>query len=220
MEEICRSTFLATPGIVLAITSAQNIDRLVTLDRAAKRSGRMFVMDLYTAGIARATGNDNVPQPGPTWTDVKVFVPLWQRRKVEDAGQFHLDEEIRPYRLYEEDLARQRTKLVTMFSVQSGPILDSAGCLDGAGAVWSLWPGYLKEKSGKRLMSFLQDKGIPLHIHHTSGHASITDLQRLAFAINAKRVVPIHSFGSHRYADYFADIDTQPDGVWWEVSSS
>ncbi len=66
LEDVCRSTFLATPGMVLAVTSSQNIDRLVTLYRAAKRSGRQFVIDLYTASIARATGNPNIPQPGPT----------------------------------------------------------------------------------------------------------------------------------------------------------
>ena len=109
LEELCRSTFLATPGMVLAITSSQNIDRLVTLYRAAKRSGRVLVMDLYTANIARATGNENIPQPGPAWKDVKVFVPLWQRRKVKESKQFHRVEEIRPYRLFEEDLAAQRS---------------------------------------------------------------------------------------------------------------
>jgi len=217
LEEICRSTFLATQGIVLALSSSQNIDRLVTLYRAAKRSGRAFVMDLYTASIARATGNNNIPQPGPTWKDVKVFLPLWQRRKVKDAGQFHRVEEIRPYRVFEEDLARQRTKLVMMFSLSSGLLLDRAGCLDGAGAVWSLWPGYLKEESGKRLVSFLKERGIPLRVHHTSGHASVKDLQRLASAINANRLVPIHSLGSHRYADYFNDVEIQPDGAWWTV---
>jgi ribonuclease J len=217
LEDVCRSTFLATPGMVLAVTSSQNIDRLVTLYRAAKRSGRQFVIDLYTASIARATGNPNIPQPGPTWTDVKVFVPLWQRRKVKDAKEFHRVAEIAPYRVFEEDLAAKRDESVLLFSLASGPLLDGAGCLEGAHAVWSLWSGYLKEASGKRLLTFLQQRNIPLSLHHTSGHASIPDLQRLAKAINPDRVVPIHSFGAHRYSDYFSDSESRPDGTWWEV---
>ncbi len=53
--------------------------------------------------------------------------------------------------------------------------------------------------------------------HHTSGHASIADLQRLARALDPMRLVPIHTFGSERFGDYFDDTEEQPDGVWWEV---
>ena len=57
LAEICRTT----PGIVLLWCSGQNIDRLVTAFRAAKRSGRQLVLDMYTAHILDATGNPNVP---------------------------------------------------------------------------------------------------------------------------------------------------------------
>ena len=54
-------------------------------------------------------------------------------------------------------------------------------------------------------------------MHHTSGHASVADLQRLAGAVAPSRIVPIHSLGGHRYADLFDRVDPQPDGAWWEV---
>ena len=41
-----------TAGMVLVVTSAQNIDRLVTIYRAAKQTGRDLVVDLYSASIA------------------------------------------------------------------------------------------------------------------------------------------------------------------------
>ncbi len=50
--EICRST----DGIALACYSAQNIDRFVSIFRAARRAGRILMLDLYTAAIAQATG--------------------------------------------------------------------------------------------------------------------------------------------------------------------
>ena len=40
-----------TQGITLVTTSSQNIDRLVTIFKAAKRCNRMFVIDFYTAEI-------------------------------------------------------------------------------------------------------------------------------------------------------------------------
>lgn len=95
--------------------------------------------------------------------------------------------------------------------------LDSAGCLQGAHAVWSMWPGYLEEEKQKRLLAWLAEHGIPVTIQHTSGHASISDLQRLVAALGPARVVPIHSFGAERFGDLFQDVEQHPDGAWWEV---
>lgn len=81
----------------------------------------------------------------------------------------------------------------------------------------SLWAGYLEEPSGVRLKRFLAEHDIPLEVHHTSGHASVTDLQRLAAALTPKRIVPIQSFGGHRFVEYFPGVDQRDDGTWWEV---
>jgi ribonuclease J len=126
-------------------------------------------------------------------------------------------EAIKPSRIYEEDLAANPGQYVLSFSQQSGPLLDRAGALTGASAIWSLWSGYLKEPSGERLKSFLRARGIPLSIQHTSGHASVDDLRRLAKAVDADRVVPIHSFGSARFADLFDNVVPAADGEWWDV---
>jgi ribonuclease J len=92
-----------------------------------------------------------------------------------------------------------------------------AGALGGARAVWSLWTGYLGEPSGVALQEFLGRHDVPLEVHHTSGHASVADLQRLARALAPRRLVPIHSQAGHRFGHHFAGVDVQPDGVWWEV---
>ena len=47
--------FRETEGIHLVWASAQNIDRMVTIFRAAKRTGRVLVIDLYTAVVLEAT---------------------------------------------------------------------------------------------------------------------------------------------------------------------
>ena len=210
-------TMKATQGMVLTVFSAQNIDRLVTVYRAALQSGRDLVMDLYTASIVKATANENIPHPGDDWPRVHVFVPVWQRVKVKQAGQFHRVEEIRGSRVYVNWLATNRHRLVTMFSVQSGPALAKAGCLDSATLIWSLWSGYLTESSGLRLQTFLEQHQIPMVQLHTSGHASIEDLAKLAKAINPDRIVPIHSFGPHRFVEYFDNVTMESDGTWWEV---
>lgn len=56
VEHRCVEAFRATAGLTLVAFSAQNTDRLVTLYRAALQADRDFVMDLYTATMAWATG--------------------------------------------------------------------------------------------------------------------------------------------------------------------
>ena len=55
--------FSDAEGLVLCFFSPLNVDRLVSLFRAAKRSGRTFVYDLYAASVARATGEDDPADP-------------------------------------------------------------------------------------------------------------------------------------------------------------
>src|SRR5205814_1000097 len=110
--------------------------RLVTLFRAARRAGRVFVMDLYTASIALATGNPNIPRPGPTWPDVRVYVPQWQRVKVKESHEFDRVATVKDVRIFERELAADPTRYVLSFSLSGAHRLASAGCLAGARLVY------------------------------------------------------------------------------------
>ena len=80
VEERARAIFTESEGLVLCFFSPQNVDRLVSLFRAAKRSDRTFVYDLYAASVARATGRRTIPQP--EWPEVRVYLTSNERRKV------------------------------------------------------------------------------------------------------------------------------------------
>ena len=215
VEDACTETFRRTAGMVLALYSPQNIDRLVTLYRAALRSDRVFVMDLYAAAITAATGRATIPQAA--WDRVRVYLPRSQKRRIIRAGAFERTEAIRARRIYPEELREQAAQLVMLFRASMAKELEAMDCLEGARAVWSMWPGYLHQESGARLREWFDLRAIPLVVHHASGHASIADLQRLVTAIAPGRVVPIHSAAGERFAEFFPRVDRQPDGSWWEV---
>jgi ribonuclease J len=214
VEMACATLCRDAPAAVLVMYSAQNIDRLVTLYRAAKRTGRTLVMTLYGASIAAATGNPNIPTAD--WPGVRVFVPSWQQAKVKEAGAFGRVESIKSSRVFEEELGADPVRWIVSFGMPMAKRLDAAGCLENAQAVWSMWPGYLREDRSKRLLRFLEERGIPLTTQHTSGHASIADLQRLVTALAPARVVPIHSFGGARFTELFDRVEQHADGEWWE----
>jgi ribonuclease J len=128
VEAACAVIFGATPGMAVVVWSAQNIDRLVSVYRAARRAGRDLLIDLYTASIARVTGNPNIPRPGLDWPHVRVYVPLWQRVKVKEAGAFERVEAVRPYRVFEKHLAAVPGRYVAQFGWSSAPAFERAGC--------------------------------------------------------------------------------------------
>jgi len=161
LEEDCVRFFRETTGMALVSYSAQNIDRLVTLYRAARRSGRMLVLDLYTASVARATRNEKIPHPGPDWPLVAVYVPMAQRIKVKEAGEFECVQDIKGARIFEEELAREPQRYVTKLHSQTAHALAKHGGLVGARAMWSLWSGYLDEPSAQRLRAYLEGQGVP-----------------------------------------------------------
>jgi ribonuclease J len=69
----------------------------------------------------------------------------------------------------------------------------------------------------KPFLAWLKERGIPMHKCHTSGHASVKDLQRLRAAFQAAVVVPIHTEQPNLYANTFGNVRVCADGVWWNV---
>ncbi|HXV79747.1 MAG TPA: MBL fold metallo-hydrolase [Candidatus Binatia bacterium] len=204
-----------TKGMVLVWTSGQNIDRIVTVFKACKKSGRQLVLDLYTAEILRATGNPSLPQA--EWSGVKVFLPESQKRQILKTQQFGLSDQYKDYRIYPEQLVRNAARSVMLFRPSMSGELEKAGCLGDAKLIYSLWPGYLNRKELRSFREWLEKHGIPLTHCHTSGHASPQDLQRFAKAIAPKMLVPIHSFATHRFEEFFENVQMKEDRQWWEV---
>jgi len=215
VEDELVTTFKETRGLVLAMYSAQNIDRLVTMFRACKKSGRHLVVDLYGASVAEATGNENIPQVG--FDGLLVYVPNRQRIQVKEAGEFHRTNSVRPVRIFPEELAARAHELVFTFRTSMMHEIAKADCLTGATAVWSMWPGYLKRPGQERLRRFLEAHEVPLVTHHASGHAYVPDLQRFVRAVGARRVVPIHSSAPERFSEFFDRVEVHQDGEWWTV---
>jgi len=215
VERACIETMRSSPGIVLAMFSPQNIDRLVTIFRATLQSDRELVIDLYAAAVAAATGRGTIPQA--EWDRVRVYLPKAQKAKVIRSRSFHRTDAVRRSRIYPEELVERKGELVLLFRESMAREIEEIGCLKGAHAVWSMWPGYLREKSGQRFKAWLDRMQIPLHHYHASGHAYLPDLQRLVDALAPGRIVPIHSFEGDRFSEFFPRVDRRDDGEWWEV---
>jgi len=217
VEQRLVDVFQSTDGMALVAASAQNIDRMVSLYRACKRTGRTLIIDLYTAEILRATGNNNIPQSD--WPNVAVYVPQYQRIQIKRSGRFDLLDPHKTNRVFVERLEDLAPQAAMLFRPAMLRDLDRADCLSGARAIWSQWDGYLKQERGLALIAEFEARAIPLDHAHTSGHASIPDLKRLAEAIQPKMLVPIHTYEPGQFPAHFQAVSLKNDGEWWDVAT-
>jgi ribonuclease J len=190
---------------------------MVSLYGACKRTGRTLIIDLYTAEMLRATDNAHIPQSD--WPGVALYIPQYQRVQIKRSGRFDLLDSHATHRIFGEGLSEIAPNAAMLFRPAILGDLDRAGCLNGAVAIWSQWSGYLAQERGKALMAELAQRGIPLVHAHTSGHASIKDLKRLARAVVPRMLVPVHTFAPHSFPEHFEAVALKQDGEWWEVAA-
>jgi ribonuclease J len=215
IEAQLADTFHKTPGMALVHTSVQNIDRLVSIFRAARKAGRTLIIDLYAAAVLEATGNTNLPQSD--WKDVALFVPNAQRLHIKKNSLFELLARHSTNRIYENDLKEAPGNFALLFRPVHCSDLERAGCLTHASYVYSQWEGYWDLGTYNDLKTWIKGHGIPQMMLHTSGHASPRDLKTFVKALDPRKVVPIHSFRPELYPELFDNVEPHADGVWWDV---
>jgi len=216
LERLFIERFKTTPGIVLVVCSAQNIDRVVTIYRAAKQTGRTLIVDAYAAEVLKATGYDSIPKPVRGWPNLAVFLPHRQRVDLLKKGIAPIVDSYRGFRVWPQQLAEQAPRSVMLFRAWMLGDLERAEALTGARVIWSQWEGYLQDGPGAKLRADCEMRGIPFEIIHTSGHASVGDLKRLASAISPDRLIPIHTFEPDRFPKLLARLRN----LWVELGSS
>jgi ribonuclease J len=193
-------------------TSSQNIDRIVTLFRAAKRTGRIFIIDFYTAEILeRLKQSARLPQA--SWSQIRVCYPQSLARHFEKLGLKAVLAGHRSNGIKWTKIRELENKAVML--IRAGFIEDLKRFLGLKNATWiySLWPGYFeRSKPLRNLKSFLEGRNVSYEYLHTSGRAKLADLRKLVDAMAPEMVIPIHSFHPEKFKDYFQNVRLVNDG--------
>jgi ribonuclease J len=215
IETELEQALASTRGMALVHISAQNIDRLVSVFRACKKTGRTLVIDLYAAAVLEATGNQNIPQSN--WPEIALYVPQAQRIQIKNNALFPLLKHHASNRIFIDNLQDAPEKATLLFRPLHCRDLEKAGCLSGASYIYSQWEGYWEQESSDKIKAWLNKYGILKQSIHTSGHACPADLQKFAKALNPRKIVPIHSFEPEKYPDLFPNVEIHHDGERWKV---
>lgn len=212
LYQLCR----ATSQLVLVAVSGQNIDRLVSIYRAAKRSKRMLVIDPYIANVLESlAAKAKLPHPSPSFDDVKVYFPSSITRKLKRVGKEEQFIKFGKYKMTPQQLSGRQSEVVMLIRPSVLDYLQKINGIDGAKVVWSQWGGYLTESYNKKLLEFIHEHNLDLVTIHTSGHASVETLKNVVKTVMPKRVIPIHTNTPGLFCEIFDDINVSEcaDGV-------
>lgn len=212
------------PGHIFVDWSAQNFDRTVTLYRAALRSGRELVVDLYTAdALSQIAPGTGIPRPSKKeFEALKVVITQKMKRLYARMGREEFVDDIisagiatsRKRVARKPAIIMARNSLVSDYEIGGDLAMTAQDCF-----VHSSWSGYLDEENDQSGWVVAGKAGARRELIHTSGHASSADLSRFANAIGPKALVPVHGTEWDSPGIALPPIKRLMDGETWGISS-
>lgn len=86
VEEAIYKIIKEQKNVSFVISSAQNIDRFVSVFRVCKRTQKILVIDIYTAWILEMVRKQSKNIPAIEWEEIKVFDHPRQLEKIKDKS--------------------------------------------------------------------------------------------------------------------------------------
>lgn len=210
VEQALYELILSRKGPCYVFTSSQNLDRLVSIYRAARHSSKTLVIDLYTAFALDKLSAISPRTPQFGWEGIRVLYSYYHAQKLADLDKSLLYKYKRAKIEFEEIRDNPDDKL--LLAKDSRYFRNLVAKLKGSAkamAVFSMWHGYLERSN---LQKFLESNDIPITEIHTSGHAYVGQLEALVDALKPRWVIPIHTFYPETFKEMFSNVIQVKDG--------
>jgi len=213
VERKIYETIKGQENITFLISSSQNIDRIVSAYRACKRTGKILVIDIYTAWVLEQLKlvSDNIP--AMEWPEVKVYASHRQDERLKENPDYFGDFRKRVYmqRVHKEELQDHPGDYLFFGKISHSRIIDLYKQTKPVNVIYSQWLGYLSYKDddyfgAETMAAYRNDPQVNFVYAHTSGHATVEDLQTFAGALNPKMLVPVHSESPQQFFKLFDSV--------------
>jgi len=222
VEMAMTKSFKDEANLAYVVCSAQNIDRLVTVFRAAKKSRRTLVIDLYTAWILEVFGRFHKSTPRMEWEGIMVLAHgRWASRHygvIKEFPEYFTDFK---KRVYSKNVAIRSETINTNPGNYVLKVSRPITYIDhfrhvSATVVYSLWEGYLRAENNvsqaSEFSQLMNRPDVSFSQIHTSGHADINTLKLLSKSMNPKKLIPIHTVHKHLFPEQFDNVVILNDG--------
>jgi ribonuclease J len=220
VENTIYQTIQQQKNISFLLSSSQNIDRIVSAHRACKRAGKLLAIDIYTAWVLEQLRQITENTPAMEWPEIRVFANHSQDERLKADPDYFGDFRKRLYRqrVKREELHATPESFLYFGKMSSFRLIDEFKNAGGpVNVIYSQWLGYLDGNhadyfGSDRISIFRSDPAVNFVYAHSSGHASLKDLRKLAAALKPKMLVPIHTEDAEGFRSNFENVTTLTDG--------
>jgi ribonuclease J len=226
VENTIFETIRQQKNISFLLSSSQNIDRIVSAHRACKRAGKLLVIDIYTAWVLEQLRQITQNTPAMDWTEIRVFASHSQDERLKANPDYFGDFRKRLYlhRVRREELHATPESFLYFGKMSSFHLIDEfKNAAAPVNVTYSQWLGYLDGKhsdyyGSDQIAAYRSDPTVNSVYAHTSGHAPVEDLKKLATALKPRMLVPIHTEHGEDFSQLFANVVTHNDGEAFVVA--
>lgn len=208
------------PGIVVVVAAGQNVDRAISVYRAALAAGREFVMDSYQAYVLMKLKDLCPEAPQSDWPSVRVKFVGNHVERLKEAGCWSLACKMsRDGKVSADQLASVPSKFVYLArsSGATAALLCYLAKQTQPAVVWSQWSGYLKKDGA--VQRYCGQNGIKPILIHSGGHAHPKDLVNLGSRLRPRAVVPIHTEAASKFSELMPNVRVVNDGEEVDIAS-
>ncbi len=192
--------------------SGSNVDWLVSLYRACKRTNKTLVLDLYQFYLLKQLKQFSKALPPHKGDHIRVFYPCSQAKALDRSGnKSFLYGDTLARKISREEICASAGNMVIRLSVyEMRRLAEMIGDVEQSVFIYSMWQGYLERDPS--MAEFPRNYGCEWISIHTSGHAWREDLQKLTQKIAPDRLVPIHTLQGDDFSKYFDNVVRIQDG--------
>lgn len=204
LEEDFAGAFSAGKGISMVYCSGQNIDRLVSIYRACRKSRKTLAIDFYIANVLKELSEfAMIPYPSKGFSDIRVFFPYRLSKMITGQGREKLLYRFRQFKISRDEIDEKPGQFVMLVRPGTLEFLERLRNLEGGTFIYSMWTGYREKKKTRDFIDYILGRGMSGLEIHTSGHADLAALQRMVEVLNPGWIVPIHTFAADEYQEVF-----------------
>jgi ribonuclease J len=228
-EEAVEKTIFQTiekqKNISFLLSSSQNIDRVVSAYKACKHTGKFLVIDIYTAWVLEQLRQVSHSTPTMDRPEIRVFASHSQDERLKANPDYFGDFRMRLYRhrVKREELHATPESFLYFGKMSSFHLIDEfKNDAAPVSVIYSQWLDYLDGNhpdyyGSDRISAYRNDPAVNFVFAHTSGHAPVKELERLATALKPRMLVPIHTEHGEDFSHIFANVVRLNDGERWDL---
>jgi ribonuclease J len=221
VENTIFETIQQQKNISFLLSSSQNIDRIVSAFRACRRSGKILVIDIYTAWVLEQLRQITENTPAMDWPEVRVFAKYGHDETLKANPEYFGDFRKRLYlhRVMRDELYATPSSFLYFGKMSDFRRINKfKNAAAPVNVIYSQWLGYIDGKhagqfGSDKISAFRSDPAINFVYAHTSGHATAEDLHKLAEALGPKMLVPVHTESPEDFEKMFSNVERATDGL-------